>query len=198
LTCSAGVRAGIRVLQDAAAQSTVLSIRSRMAWLQSIIDADPSELQSIVGGACRWCGGNGGYHYRNAAELAKLLEAHLTSKGSKPLPATMGAYGYRGDAEANPDCSECDGRGITEAIITPSDQWSPAARALFAGIKHKPDGKLEIQMVSKLAAADMLSKLQGAYVERSINVNANVTVPPLKDLSHDEALQFLDSLRAAT
>ncbi len=197
LSHTPAIRTAIRALQDAAATGTVMSIRSRMAWLQSIVDADPSELQSIVGGACRWCWGRGGYHYRNAQEFARMADEHAQSKGLKPVPPAIGAFGYRGDAASNPDCDHCDGRGITEAIVTPSDQWSPAARALFAGVKHKPDGKIEIQMVSKLAAADQLSKLQGAYVDRSININANVAVPPLKDMTRDDALAFLDSLRPA-
>ena len=168
----------IRETQAAAAEDVVISVRARMAHLQMICEADPSELVSIAGSACRWCHGAGhAYQWRSADELARALDRHVRSIGtSKPLtcPDASGGYGFRGDAEPHPACPQCDGEGISRTVVTPSSQWSPSARRLFKGVKANG----EILMHDQLAASDQLNKLQAAYTSVSLNASVAVDAGP--------------------
>jgi phage terminase small subunit len=182
----------IRALQAAAAEATVVSVRSRMVRLQLIVDADPSELVSIAGSACRHCHGEGhGYQWRDEAELATAVDRYMRAlDASKPLqaPDTAGGFGFRGNREPNVNCPHCDGEGVARTIITPTDQLSASARALFKGVRQKANGEIEVMMHDQLAASDQLNKLQSAYVSQSINLNANVSVSQPSDLATPEAL----------
>ena len=192
------VRNAIRRLQDAAAQATTISVRARMHWLQLIAEADPGELVALAGRNCRWCWGAGnGYQHRDAAELARALDKHLASKGSVPRPDASGGFGYRGDRPPNPECAKCDGEGLTATVYTPTADLSPAGRALFKGVRQKANGEIEVLMHDQLQAAEMLNKMQSAYVTTNLNANVNFNVPPLKEMNRDDALQFLQSLRPA-
>jgi phage terminase small subunit len=192
------VRNAIRRLQDAAAQGTVISVRTRMAWLQRIAEADPGELVALAGCNCRYCWGVGnGYQHRDAAELAKALDKHLQGKGSVPRPDASGGFGYRGDRPPNPECAKCDGQGLTSTVYTPTADLSPAGRALFKGVRQKANGEIEVLMHDQLQAAEMLNKMQSAYVTTNLNANVNFNVPPLKEMNRDDALSFLQSIRPA-
>ena len=112
----------IRALQAVAAEATVVSVRSRMVRLQLIVDADPSELVSIAGSACRHCHGEGhAYQWRDEAELATAVDRFMRSlDASKQLqaPETAGGFGFRGNREPNVNCPHCDGEGVARTVVS--------------------------------------------------------------------------------
>jgi hypothetical protein len=82
--------------------------------------------------------------------------------------------------------------------VTPTDELSPSARKLLKGIRQKASGEIEIRLHDQLEAADMLSRLQGAYIDRSVHVTAHVDLPKFESMTREQQLEFLDSLRPVT
>ncbi len=100
------------------------------------------------------------------------------------------------ETQPNSACRKCRGEGTQRVIITPTDELSAAARALLKSIRQKADGSIEVRLHDPLVAADMLNRMQGVYVERSVNVNLNV--PALETMTREQQLEFLNSLKPAT
>jgi hypothetical protein len=126
------VAARIRALQALAARTTIIDIRSRMELLQRVIEADPSEVISIV-----------------------------------------------------------DGR----VHVAPSDDWSANSRALVKSIRQRANGEIEVRFHDKLLASDQLNRMQGVYVEKTLNVNASMQIPPLTSMSREDIHALLDSIK---
>jgi hypothetical protein len=82
-------------------------------------------------------------------------------------------------------------------VLTPTDELSPSARALFKGASQNDKGVIEIEMHDQLAAAEMLNKLQSAYVTRSLNLNANVAIHAARDANPEDALRLFDQFGPA-
>jgi hypothetical protein len=191
------VAAHIRALQAAAADALEINVRDRMADLWAICTADAGEITQVVNECCRGCYAEGGrpWQWVDEAELQRAVERTVASRlGPKPLPMPdpLSGFGFDPQRPANEECVHCSGRGVTRVHITPTDQLSPAARRLFKAARQKADGSIEIELESRQAASEQLAKLAGWNVERSIT--AHVTVPPLKDISRDDALAFLESI----
>lgn len=64
--------------------------------------------------------------------------------------------------DPNPECSECRGEGRGDVLIADTRKLSPAARALYAGVKITKEG-LEVKMHSKLDAAEKIGRHLGFY-----------------------------------
>ncbi len=169
--------AELRVKADAEVVST---IAERMAWLRLIVLADPEELSRVVAIPCGACWPD--------VEIARAYAAHFSPtpfhEGRPPLPDTK---------KSRTSCEGCHGQGISHVTLTPTDELSPAARALFKGAKQNEKGVIEIQMHDQMAAAEMLNKLQSAYVTRSLNLNANVAIHAARDASPADALKLFDA-----
>jgi|SRR5579863_356027 len=176
------VRQRIAELRIRADQEIVSTIAERMAWLRLIIQADPEELSRVVHEPCGSCWPD--------AEIARAYSAHYAANPfnpDEPRPAPPDS------TKPRHDCPHCGGSGHSRVVITPTEELSPAARALFKGAKQNEKGVIEIQMHDQLAAADMLNKLQSAYVTRSLNLNANVAVHAARDADPSEALKLFDA-----
>lgn len=195
------VAARVRALTALAAETTLISTRSRMVALQRIVEADPTEVASIRGLCCRHCHGKDyGYQWRNAAEFARALDKYGASlKGPKPLPMpdASGGFGFVGTHAPNRECPHCMGDGITRVSLTPSDELSPGARALIKSIRQKADGSIEVQLHDKLTASDQLNRMAGVYVEKSVHLNIDIK-PLSPDMSHADMLDLIESVRPST
>lgn len=174
------VRARIAELRVHATERAASTVAERMAWLRLIITADPNELTRTVRGPCDICWTD--------KSIAEAYAAHFTPcelvEERPALPDTK---------QPRHGCQHCKGKGYSHVIITPSDQLSPEGRALFKGAKQNEKGVIEIQMHDQLAAAEMLNKLQSAYVTRSLNLNANVAVQAARDANPADALKLFDA-----
>ena len=91
------------------------------------------------------------------------------------------------------DCARCKGDGHSRVVLTPTDELSPSARALFKGAEQNEKGAIKIHVHDQVAAADMLNKLQSAYVTRSLNINANMAIPAARDANPADALKLFDA-----
>lgn len=170
------VAARVREILAVAAEGTTISARSRMVRLQDIVEADPSELVRVVVLGCERC-------WSDDISLAVAMDRALAAGTTLDMDAPQ------------PDCRACRGHGAPRVVVTPTDQLSPSARRLLKSIRQKASGEIEIRMHDQLVAADMLNKMQSVYVDRSVSINAHVNVPALKDMSTEDALNFLETLR---
>jgi hypothetical protein len=167
-----GVTARIRELSEAADQDTVKALNDRMHWLRLIISARPEELTRIRVDACSFC-------WTDDA-IARAVSEHYAGHpfGERPpLPD---------ETKPNDRCDHCKGDGIARVVLTPTDELSPAGRALFKGAMQDDKGVIKLYMQDQLAAADMLNKLQALYITKSLNLNLNATVPAARDVSTED------------
>jgi hypothetical protein len=171
------VAARVREILAVAAEGTTISARARMVRLQDIVEADPSELVRVVVEPCESCWAD---DMALAAAMERALAAHTTLDMESPQH----------------DCRSCRGHGVSRVIVTPTDQLSPAARRLLKSVRQKASGEIEVRTHDQLTAADMLNKMQGVYVDRSVSITARVDVPSsLKDITPEQALAFLERLK---
>jgi len=179
---SPAVRARIQELRAMAcgAEDVVDNLQERMAWLRLIISADPNELTRTTREPCDLCWPD--------AEIARAYAAHFS-----PTPFHDERPALPDVAKPRCDCKRCAGAGIARVMLTPTDELSPAGRALFKGAEQNEKGAIKIFMHDQLAAADMLNKLVSAYITRSLNLNANVAVHAARDASPEDALRLFEA-----
>lgn len=194
------VQARVRALRAELAATSLMSTNELIADLESMATADVNELMCVTVVGCRWCWGEGhGYQWRNEAELQAAVEHHIASLATpkpEPMPDARGLFGYRPDRDPNPECPRCDGVGVNVVRLTNTADVSPGARKLYRGVELYPDGTVKkILLNDPLAARMELHRVRGMHVDRSINLNANVTVPPLASMSQADVLDFLESIR---
>lgn len=175
------VRARVAELRIKADEQVVSTIAERMSWLRLIITADPEELSRLVHDPCDLCWPE--------AEIARAYSAHFLptpfDEYRAPLPDLM---------KPRNDCRRCHGEGFGRVVLTPTDELSPAGRALFKGASQDKDGVITVHKHDQIAAAEMLNKLQSAYVTKSLNLNANIAVPAARDAaSAGDALALFEA-----
>src|ERR1700683_3832578 len=167
----------VRQILAVAAEATTINARARMVGLQAIIEADPGEVARVVTEPCRSC-------WPDAALAAAIQHAidHDTEWPNQGAP--------------QPDCELCRGHGQQRVVVTDTDKLSPAARHAVRSVRQKANGEIEVRLHDKLAAADMLNKMQGAYVERSVSLNVHAHVEPLRDMTPAEIADLIQQQRA--
>ena len=109
------------------------------------------------------------------------MEQHAKKGG---LPAEFdheGGIGYNPHRPAHPDCPDCMGAGKLHPVFNDTRHFSPAAAALYAGIKVTKDG-IEVKVHSKLDAIEKLNRILGAY-----ELDNKQKVDPLAELLHSIA-----------
>jgi hypothetical protein len=176
------VVARIRELKIAADDDTVQALSERMAWLRLIISADPRELSRVVHNPCGNCWTD--------ITLAEAITAHYAMHEFGERPALPD------ETRPNPRCKHCEGDGVQRVVLTPTDELSPAGRALFKGAEQNEKGVIKIYMQDQLAAADMLNKLQSLYVTKSLNMNVNASVHAARDSRPEDALRLFEAFDA--
>lgn len=174
------VRARIAELKMRADDETVDNLRERMSWLRLIISAKPDELSRVECFPCDVCWTD--------HDIARAYSAHFA-----PTPFHEERPALPSFAKPRHDCLKCRGAGISRVVITPTDELSPAGRALFTGATQDKDGVIKIQMHDQQAASDQLNKLNSAYVQRSLNINANVAVTAARDANPADALKLFEA-----
>jgi hypothetical protein len=85
------------------------------------------------------------------------------------------------------------GHGVSRVVLTPTDELSPAARALFKSAEQNEKGEIKIHTHDQAAALDMLNKMHSSYVTRSLNLNMNATVHTARDASPEQAAQLFEA-----
>lgn len=201
LAASPKVQARIRELQAAAGERALMSTQDLIADLEQLATADVNELMSVTVGACRHCWSDplGSYHWRSESEMAAAVVRYMRSLTTpKPLPApdTTGSYGFDSTRAPNDQCDHCGGAGVSRVRLANTADVSPGARKLYRGVELYQDGTVKrVLLADPLAARIELHRVRGLHIDRSINLNATVQVPALKDLTREEQLSLLESLK---
>jgi hypothetical protein len=175
-----GVRARVRELRAAVDAEIVSTLTERMAWLRLIINADPEELSRVVVDPCDHCW--------STALVAEAWAAHFD-----PSPFAEERPPQPNTTKPRAGCTHCKGRGYQRVELTPTDELSPEGRALFKGASQDKDGVITISTQSKSEAAEMLNKLQGAYVSRSMNFNATVNMSTAREMNPADLASLIAS-----
>lgn len=168
------VAARIIELRNAqAAGDPALTAQALVADLQAMVDVDPETLQQIRVVPCAEC-------WTDDALVAAV------GRPNAPLP----------DVDSpRDDCAACAGAGRLVGHVTPSAELPLAARRLIKGIEFFPGGSVKRVIYHDQATLRTeLHKLKGMHVDRSINLNVNANIAPLKDMSRDEALALLERI----
>jgi len=171
--------AELKQRNDAQIEST---FAERASWLRLVTQADPAELSRVVHDPCGNCWTD--------EEMARAIAAHFAPNPfnpDEPRPALPDTDKPRSE------CPHCRGDGIARVVLTPTDELSPAGRALFKGARQKENGEIEIFMHDQAAALDMLNKMHSSYVTRSLNLNANVAVHAARDASPEDAMRLFEA-----
>ena len=116
-------------------------------------------------GACRYCYGiEHHYQWRTPREFSEAVELHMLKgeayASNHPPPEMEGGYGYKLTAKPNPDCPECDGRGISYTDFADVDTMTEAERTVFEGVKLTRDG-MQYVLADRTKALEALGKHLG-------------------------------------
>jgi phage terminase small subunit len=133
------------------------------AW--AIATADARELIEYLVGCCRHCHGEAFKWQRTVAEYNADREKWqaLADGGKTDEPFDeKGGIGFDPRLDPHPECPECFGKGHGRPHINDTRKLSPAAAALYAGVKITKEG-MELKMHSKLDALDKVLRILGAY-----------------------------------
>lgn len=152
------------------AQRTGISADIALEHAWGIATADAREFVEYKVGCCRYCWGTDHRYQRTVAEFERA-EADLARQNEELIAAgkegvkvfdPQGGTGYDLRRPPNPDCPECFGEGKGRTVFKDTSLVSPAAAALFAGVKETKDG-VEIKVHSKDAALEKVFRHLGLF-----------------------------------
>lgn len=162
---------------------------------------DANELVEFRREACRYCYGTDHKYQRTPNEMRRAREQYDREVKSEKAKAAKdgqgvefepfdeeGGEGFDPRLPPHEDCPECFGQGIGREFFKDTRNLSPAAQALYAGVKVSKEG-LEIKTVSREKAQEMLAKLLKLTDDTS-NFNFNFDADELQT-------KFADKMAAA-
>jgi phage terminase small subunit len=118
------------------------------------------------------------------ADVNELVSVHVL-----PCPACRGpvaAVGGVRDEAPDPNCAECRGDGRPVVVIRDTRHLSPAAAALYAGVRAGPHG-IEVLLQDRVKALDLVGQHLGLWGSAK-----NPKIPPA---SQDPIQDLLNELR---
>lgn len=164
--------------------------------------ADPRELVEYVRQCCRHCYGIGFKWQFRPSEMERRRESYAAAKEEAEKAGEeigefdeLGGVGYDSRKAPNYDCPECDGHGEGRALFKDTSNLSPAALALYEGVKEGKDGT-ELKVASQKGYRDTLAKLFNMNVEPAVAVTVAVSDEVLNDL-YEKAQQNTEANRQA-
>lgn len=129
--------------------------------LVNVLAADANELVEHRRHCCRYCWGTDHRYQYTANEMEREQAAWLAERAFDE----KGGIGYDERRGPNKSCPECFGDGIGKTIVKDTRNLSPAARALYAGVKQTKDG-LEVKMHSKEGYLQLLMRHAGMFNDK--------------------------------
>lgn len=167
------VRGAIEAICYAREHSLANTVKKKIAaeelvlqrWLDIVL-ADENELVQHRRSCCRYCYGIGGLYQRTNAEMWRDRKAWARSpQGLAEEFDEQGGDGFNSTLDPNPECLECFGEGVPNVHVTDTRDLTPAARALYAGVKQTKEG-VEVRMHSKEKALEFLAKHHGILKDK--------------------------------
>ena len=156
------IQAAIARARQEQQQRTQITADSVVKELAQVAFADARDLVQHIVGSCRHCYGEGFKWQRTVSEMNHDREQWINKGKELSEFDEKGGIGFDPHKVPNPVCPECMGRGLGRTFISDTRNLSPAAAALYAGVKETKDG-FEIKMHSKLDAIEKLAKHLGIY-----------------------------------
>lgn len=161
-------------------QNEILSVVRAAAF------ADPRELVEYVRRCCRYCYGKSFKYQFKPSEMErrqdeydeKLGEAEAQGKTLPPFDE-LGGLGFDSTKPPHPNCPECSGEGFGHALFKDTSNLTPAALALFEGVKEGKDGT-EIKVASQRGYRELLANIYDLSVEPTVIVNTGVSQEELE------------------
>jgi phage terminase small subunit len=131
-----------------------------------IIRADVNEVVQHRRTCCRYCHGTDGGYQRTRQERQRDYNAwKMSPEALVDEFDELGGVGYDPTLAPHPDCSECFGEGVSNVHIADTRDLSPAAAALFAGVKQTKDG-VEVKLHSKEKALELMARHFGMLKDK--------------------------------
>jgi len=131
-----------------------------------IIRADVNEVVQHRRTCCRYCHGEDGGYQRTRQERRRDYNAWKTSPESLVDEFDeLGGVGYDSTLAPNPGCSECFGEGVSNVHVADTRDLTPAASALYAGVKQTKDG-VEVKLHSKEKALELMARHFGMLKDK--------------------------------
>lgn len=158
-------------------------------WM--LATADPREIVSIRRNACRYCHGFDHRYQFTKNELERAQSVHRREMMKLPDSQRVpfddhGGDGYDPRKKPVEDCPECFGDGELVIYVADSDTYSPAAVALFNGVKVSRDGSIEVKLRDRTEALNKVAGFLGLLVQR----HAVMTIDPAR-LTNEQLEEFI-------
>lgn len=143
-----------------------------VAYWRMMATGDANELSELRRVACRHCWGEGNKYQYTPAEFERDKEnwkfKALGIKGANPDKPPPFPYEdrqgdwYDGRMDPNPDCPECFGNGDPVVLLKDTRKLSPAARAMYGGVKVTKLG-IEMNITTREKALEMMARHRGMF-----------------------------------
>ncbi|QSL90505.1 terminase small subunit [Pseudomonas atacamensis] len=150
--------------------------------------ADPRELVEYVRRCCRYCYGVGFKYQFRPSEMQRRRDEYdealheATEAGEELEPFDeLGGLGFDSKLPPNMDCPECSGEGVGKALFKDTGNLSPAALALYEGVKEGKDGT-EIRVASQKGYRELLAKIFDLQVEPVVTITPGATKEQLEEV----------------
>lgn len=152
-------------------EKTEVTAARILTEVMGVATADVNDLVEFRRRCCRHCYGIDYGYQRTVPEMSAAKRQHLRDLAACRTPQqreAVGDFDEQGgigwDARKPPvaDCTSCWGDGIGDAHFKATGDLSPAARALYAGVKQTKDG-YQMLLLDKGAAFDKLFRHFGLY-----------------------------------
>lgn len=165
------VKAEIARLRAELAGAIQYDVETMLRREAEIAFADPRELVEHVVECCRYCHGIAHGYQRTRVEFTAAAKAHMlelaackTAASRKALGEfdTQGGIGWDPRRAPHADCPECHGRGVGRTIVHDTRHLSPAAAALYAGMKETKEG-VQVLMHDQATARERLERHLGLF-----------------------------------
>jgi phage terminase small subunit len=140
----------------------------RRYW--EIATANPNELVQFRRVCCRHCfGKDHAYQWVDAAEYERAMAHELRQAEEEDraanLPSDEGGYGFDRTLRPHPKCPKCQGEGFGEVFANDTRDVSPAALALYAGVKQTKEG-FEVKLNDQVAALRDVARHLNMFKEK--------------------------------
>lgn len=177
-------KVALRIEQEIAELESATGFTAASALMRflEIAMADPRELIELKVGCCRYChGADGNYQWDMQSYQERLREIERMPDAMRAeafLPDITGGFGYDPRREPNDACVRCAGRGTQWVVPKDTGNLSPAALALYGGVKQTRNG-IEIIIADRQKALENAARIIGAFKD---NVRLDGTIPAMLDV----------------
>lgn len=131
-------------------------------WM--IATANPNELMTHRRVCCRFCWGvDHQYQWSSYQEWMKAVAQ--AKQHDLEAPAMDGGLDFDKTEKPHPKCPKCKGEGEGDTLFKDTESVSPAALALYAGVKHTRQG-MEIKTHDQLAALTSVARHLGMFNDK--------------------------------